>query len=72
MKRTYKLQNLECANCASHMENDICKLSQVNDCKISFMTGRMTIDSDSDDIEALLDEAQRICTGYEKECIIVR
>lgn len=72
MKRSYKIEDLECANCAAKMEGDINKIDCVKDCKISFMTGKMTIDATTDDMDAVLDEAQRICSSYEKDCTIVR
>lgn len=72
MKRTYKLQNLECANCAHKMECDIQGLEGVNSAKINFMAGKLVVDADSDDLDALLDKAQRICSEYEKDCTIVR
>lgn len=72
MKRTFKLQELDCANCASHMESDISKLEGVNSAKISFMTGKLVLDADDAAFERVLNEAQAICTSYEKDCVIVR
>ncbi|WP_251211919.1 cation transporter [Adlercreutzia murintestinalis] len=72
MKRTFKLQDLDCANCASHMEHDIAKISGVNSAKISFMTGKLMLDADDAAFERVLNEAQTICTSYEKDCVIVR
>ena len=36
MKKTFKLIDLECANCAAKMEDGIKKLSGVNDASVSF------------------------------------
>lgn len=72
MKRVYKMQDLDCANCAAKMECDISKLAGVNNCKINFMAGKLTIDIDTDDVDSVLDEAQRICSEYERGCLIVR
>ncbi len=38
MRKTFKLQNLECANCAAKMESDINKIEGVEKATISFMT----------------------------------
>ena len=72
MRRSFKLQDLDCANCASKMECDINKLEEVNSANISFMTGKLTIDADTDDMDGLLDKAQSICSKYEPDCVIVR
>lgn len=71
MKRSYKLQDLDCANCASKMECDIQKLPGVDSARISFMTSKLTIEADADEFDHLLDEAQSICSRYEKDCVIL-
>lgn len=73
MTKSYKLSNLECANCAAKMETDISKLDGVNEAAIAFMTSRMKLDiADGTDIDTLLDEAQKIIHKYEEGCDIVR
>ena len=37
MKKTFALEDLDCANCAAKMENGIKKLDGVKDCSVSFM-----------------------------------
>ncbi|MCH5190044.1 MAG: cation transporter [Oscillospiraceae bacterium] len=72
MKKNYKLQDLDCANCAAKMEAAIKKLDGVNDAKVSFMTQRLTIDADDEKFEAIVDEAAKICKKIEPDCVIVR
>lgn len=72
MKRTFKLQDLDCANCAAKMEAGIKKLSGVNDAKVSFMSQRLTIDADDAIFDSVVDEAQKICKKIEPDCTIVR
>jgi copper chaperone CopZ len=71
MKRSYKLENLGCANCAARMEDDINKIDGVNKAQVVFMTSKLKIETTHDDIEAILDEAQRIITSYEEDCVIL-
>ncbi len=72
MKRSFKLEELDCADCASKMERDINKIDGVNKATINFMTSKITLDAADEAFDAVLDEAQRICTGYESDCVIVR
>ena len=37
MKKKFKLQDLDCANCAAKMEEAIKKIDGVNDASVSFM-----------------------------------
>ena len=46
MKKKFKLQDLDCANCAAKMEEAIKKIDGVNDASVSFMMQKMTIDAD--------------------------
>lgn len=72
MKRSFKLQDLDCANCASKMECDINKLDGVNSASIAFMTSRLTLDADDDKFDELISQAQTICSRYEPDCKIVK
>ena len=43
MKKTFRLEELDCANCAAKMENAINKLPQVESAVVSFLTQKMTV-----------------------------
>ena len=72
MKKRFKLENLDCANCAAKMETAIKKLPGVYDATVSFMTQKLTLDADDDRFEEILDEAARLCKKVEPDCTIVR
>jgi len=72
MKRTYKMEELCCANCAAKMETAINKLDDVDTAVINFMSQRITIVADEDKFENVLDEAQKIITKIERDCKIIR
>ena len=71
MKKSYKLENLGCANCAARMEADINKIDGVDNAQVVFMTSKLKIETTTDSIETILDEAQRIITSYEEDCVIL-
>ncbi len=72
MKKTFKLKDLDCANCAAKMERNIKKISGVNDANVSFMTQRMTVDADDDRFDSIVDEIVRVCKKVEPDCVICR
>lgn len=73
MRKSFELENLECANCAAKMEHDISAFPEVSKCTITFMTSRMSITvPDGTDLNAVLDKAQQVMKSYEKDCTIVR
>ena len=73
MRKTFELENLECANCAAKMERDISAFPEVKKCTITYMTSRMSITIvDGADLDDVLDRAQKVMRSYEKDCTIVR
>ena len=71
MKKKFKMEELECANCAAKMEDLIKKIPGVHDASMNFMMQKLTIDADEDKFDAILAEAQRICTKFEADCKII-
>lgn len=72
MKRKFKLNNLDCANCAAKMEIAISKLNGVDNVSVNFMTQSLTLEADESVFNKILDEAVGICKKIEPECVIVR
>ena len=65
------MRNLECAHCASKMEQQIAKLDGVNSVTISFMTQKMTLDCDESKILEIVLQAKKICKKIEPDCTLV-
>ena len=71
MKKKFKLEDLDCANCAAKMEEAIKKINGVNDASVSFMTQKLVLDADDDRFDAILAEAQAVCKRVEPDCRIL-
>lgn len=71
MKKKFKLQDLDCANCAAKMEEAIKKIPGVNDATVSFMTQKMTIDADDEKFDDIMQEAAKACAKVEPDCKIL-
>ena len=72
MKKTFKLIDLDCANCAAKMENNIRKIDGVADATVSFMAQKMTVEADDDRFESIMDEVVKVCRKVEPDCEIDR
>ena len=70
MLKKYRLKNLGCANCAAKMEEKIKSIPGVKDCSISFMTTRMKLELEKDNIEELLPLIEDAIHFYEPYCDI--
>ena len=72
MKKTFSLEDLDCANCAAKMENGIKKLAGVKDATVSFMAQKMTIEAeDGADFDELMKRVVKLCRKVEPDCRIM-
>ena len=72
MKKTFQLEDLDCANCALKMENAIKKLEGVTDASVSFIMQKMTVEAeDGADFDALMKKVVKVCRKVEPDCRII-
>lgn len=71
MKKKYKLQDLDCANCAQKMEDAIKKIPGVSDASVNFMTQKMSIDADDDKFDDIMKQVVDTCKKVEPDCVIL-
>lgn len=71
MKKIFKMEDLDCANCAAKMENAIKKIEGVKDATISFMAQKLTLVADDDKFDDILKKAVKACKKVEPECRII-
>lgn len=70
MKKTYKLTDLDCANCAAKMENAIKKIDGVTDANVSFLTQKLTLEADETRLDEILKKVVKACKKVEPDCEI--
>ena len=70
MKKVIALQDLDCANCAAKMEAAIRSIDGVHSVSVNFITQKMIIDIDDDNVELLLKEIKSVCKKVEPDCIL--
>ncbi len=71
MKKTYKMEDLDCANCAAKMEAAIKKIEGVTAASVSFMAQKVTIEGDDARFDEILKEAVKVCKKVEPDCRII-
>ena len=72
MKKTFKLEELDCANCAARMEAAINKIKEVNSAAVSFMASSLTLDADDEIFEQALEKAEKAIRRVDFACRVVR
>ncbi|NMB43774.1 MAG: heavy-metal-associated domain-containing protein [Clostridiales bacterium] len=72
MKKRFRLENLDCANCAAKMEDKISKLDGVESVSINFMTTKMTLEADKEKMPLIIEEAEKIIKKLEPHTKLIK
>ena len=72
MRKVFKMEDLECANCAAKMQDAIAKIDGVNSVNISFMTQKLVLEADDARFDEILEQAAQVCSKVDKSCTIIR
>ena len=71
MKKSFKVNGLDCASCASKLERSISKIEGVDNAKVTFMTQKLTLEAADEKFDAVLEEAIAIAKKLEPDWEIV-
>lgn len=71
MKRTIKLQDLECANCAAKIESAIAKMEGVIDVRVNFLSQKMMLEVTDDKFDEVLAAAKKVAKKIEPDLVIM-
>ena len=72
MTKTYKMQDLDCANCARKMEDAIRKLEGVTEVHVNFLTQKMILTADDGRFEEIVREAAKCIRRVDPDCQVVK
>ena len=72
MKKAFKLEDLDCANCAAKMERAIAKIDGVQSVNVSFIAQKMTIEADDKKFDGIMEQVVKTCRKVEPDCKIIR
>lgn len=71
MKKKFKMQDLDCSNCAAKMEEAIKKIDGVTDATVSFMMQKLTIEADESRMDEIMEQVVAVCKKVEPDCKIL-
>lgn len=70
MRKTFKIEGLDCANCAAKLEEAIKKVDVVEDATVNFITQKMIVESNCEDEEELLKKLKKATKRQEPDAKI--
>lgn len=71
MKKTFELEDLDCANCALKMQEAILKIPGVQNCEVSFIKQKMTIEADDAEFDKIVKQAVKAISKVEPDCTVL-
>lgn len=60
MKKTYILEDLDCANCAAKIENAVKQLENVVNASVSFMTQKLVLEAPDDKFDEVVVAVEKV------------
>lgn len=72
MRKTFKVNGLDCPNCAARLEKGINKIKGCDEAVVVFATQKLTLEADDAVFDQVLDEAAALCKKLEPDWEIVR
>ncbi len=70
MKKVIRLEDLDCANCAAEMENNVKKINGINSASVSFMNQKMILEIEEERADEILQEVKKVCAKVEPDCVL--
>ncbi len=67
MKKKFILNGLGCANCAAKMEKAINELEGVKEATVNFMTQKLVIEGEDDQMPSIIQSAEKIVKKIEPD-----
>lgn len=60
MKKTFVLEDLDCANCATKIENAVKELEHVISASVSFMTQKLVLEAPDEKFEEVVAAVEKV------------
>ena len=70
MKKSFRLNGLDCANCAAKIEEQISKLDGVSGSTVNFVTTKLVIEGDDEKMPEIIESAKLIIKKLEPDVVM--
>ena len=68
MKKTFKLDEIDCANCALKLEEALRRVDGVQEVKVNFLSQKLTLTASDDAFDAVLKQVVKTARKVEPDC----
>ncbi len=72
MRKSFKLDEIDCANCARKLQDELAALDGVDAVSVNFMTQKLTLTAADERFDEVLERVVALTARIEPDCEIVR
>ena len=72
MRKSFKRDEIDCANCARELQDELSKLEGVKSVSVNFMTQKLTLEADDAEFDDVLARVVDFTADAEPDCEILR
>lgn len=71
MRKSFKLDEIDCANCARKLQDKLAKIDGVDSVSVNFLTQKLTLEAADDRFDAVFAEVAKRAADLEPDCEII-
>ncbi|HIU23924.1 MAG TPA: cation transporter [Candidatus Coprovicinus avistercoris] len=72
MRKSFKLDEIDCANCANKLQDALAKLDGVDSASVNFLTQKLTLSAADDRFNEVFERVVKLASEIEPDCEIIR
>ena len=72
MRKSFKLDEIDCANCARKLQDELAKVDGVDGVSVNFMTQKLTLSAADERFDDVLERVVTLAARIEPDCEIIR
>ena len=72
MRKSFRLDEIDCANCALKLQDALAQVEGVESVSVNFLTQKLTLTAADDRFDAVLGQVVKTAARVEPDCEIVR
>ena len=71
MRKSFRLDEIDCANCALKLQDALARVDGVRSVSVNFMTQKLTLEAEDARFDAVLDQVVKVAARVEPDCEII-
>ena len=72
MRKSFRLDEIDCANCARKLQDELAKIDGVDAVSVNFLTQKLTLSAADESFDDVLERVVALAARVEPDCEIVR